>query len=176
MSTVEALFSPSLISAEVSSSLPNGFTIRPLRKSDFNKGCLDCLRVLTWVGDITEDEWNERYDQMANATGTYYLLALEHEDRIVGTGSLVVERKFIHNRGLVGHIEEIAIAKELQGKGLGLKMIQALDSVGKSVGCYKHILNCGPKNEPFYVKCGYHNSGIEMSRYFEQSKDNYHQG
>jgi glucosamine-phosphate N-acetyltransferase len=82
----------------------------------------------------------------------------------------------IHNRGLVGHVEEIAIAKELQGKGLGLKMIQALDSVGKTVGCYKNILNCGPKNEPFYVKCGYHNSGTEMSRYFEQAKDNYHQG
>lgn len=82
----------------------------------------------------------------------------------------------IHNRGLVGHIEEIAIAKELQGRGLGLKMVQALDTVGMSVGCHKHILNCGPKNEPFYVKCGYHNSGTEMSRYFEQSRDNHHQG
>lgn len=82
----------------------------------------------------------------------------------------------IHNRGLVGHIEEIAIAKELQGRGLGLKMVQALDAVGMSVGCHKHILNCGPKNEPFYVKCGYHNSGTEMSRYFEQSRDDYHQG
>lgn len=93
MSTGEALFPPSLISAEVTSSLPDGFTIRPLRKADFHKGYLECLRVLTWVGDITEDEWNERYDEMAKATGTYYLLALEHAGRIVGTGSIVVERK-----------------------------------------------------------------------------------
>lgn len=82
----------------------------------------------------------------------------------------------IHNRGLVGHVEEIAIDKQHQGKKLGLKMIQALDAVAKNVGCYKNILNCGPQNEPFYVKCGYHNSGTEMSRYFDQAKDDYHRG
>lgn len=93
MADHEPLFSPSLISPEVVSSLPAGFTIRPLHRQDFKKGYLDCLRVLTWVGDLTEEEWNSRYDEMARATGTYYLLALEHEGRIVGTGSLVVERK-----------------------------------------------------------------------------------
>lgn len=89
----ESLFSSSLLSSEIVSSLPAGFTIRPLDRGDFKKGYLDCLRVLTWVGDLTEEEWNSRFDEMARATGTYYLLALEHEDRIVGTGSLVVERK-----------------------------------------------------------------------------------
>lgn len=93
MADHEPLFSSSLISPEVVSSLPTGFTIRPLHRQDFQKGYLDCLRVLTWVGDLTEEEWNSRFDEMARATGTYYLLALEHEDRIVGTGSLVVERK-----------------------------------------------------------------------------------
>lgn len=93
MADREPLFSPSLLSKEVVSSLPAGFSIRPLRREDFKKGYLDCLRVLTWVGDLTEEEWNSRFDEMARATGTYYLLALEHENRVVGTGSLVVERK-----------------------------------------------------------------------------------
>lgn len=73
-------------------------------------------------------------------------------------------------------MEEIAIVRELRGRGLGLKMMQALDLIGKNVGCYKNILNCGPQNEAFYVKCEYHNSGIEMSHYFEESGDNYHRG
>lgn len=89
----EALFSSSLLSTEVTSSLPAGFDIRPLDRGDFKKGYLDCLRVLTWVGDLTEEEWNSRFDEMSRAAGTYYLLALEYEGRIVGTGSLVVERK-----------------------------------------------------------------------------------
>jgi glucosamine-phosphate N-acetyltransferase len=93
MADCEPLFSPSLLSPEVVSSLPAGFTIRPLHRQDFKKGYLECLGVLTWVGDLTEQEWNSRFDDMARAAGTYYLLAIEHGDRIVGTGSLVVERK-----------------------------------------------------------------------------------
>lgn len=43
----------------------------------------------------------------------------------------------IHELGLVGHIEDIAVAKDQQGKKLGLRMIQALDFVAEKVGCYK---------------------------------------
>jgi hypothetical protein len=43
----------------------------------------------------------------------------------------------IHNLGLVGHIEDIAVAKDQQGKKLGLRIIQALDYVAEQVGCYK---------------------------------------
>lgn len=68
------------------------------------------------------------------------------------------------------------MAKEHQGKGLGLKMMQALKSVARAAGCYKSILNCSPRNEAFYAKCGYHNSGIEMSQYFEEERDSYHRG
>jgi len=63
-----------------------------------------------------------------------------------------------------------------QKKGLGLKMIQAIDSIAKNLGCYKTILDCNAQNEPFYVKCGYHNSGAEMSHYYEEEKDAYHRG
>lgn len=89
----DALFPPSLLPAEIATNLPDGFIIRPLQKSDFAKGYLDCLGVLTWVGNISEEEWCQRYDDMASATGTYYLLVIEAQGRIVGTGSLIVERK-----------------------------------------------------------------------------------
>jgi glucosamine-phosphate N-acetyltransferase len=93
--------------------------------------------VLTTVGDISEAAWNERYDWMNKRNDSYYLLVITEGEKIVGTGALVVERKFIHNLGLVGHIEDIAVAKDQQGKKLGLKIIQALDYVAENVGCYK---------------------------------------
>ena len=70
------------------------------------------------------------------------------------------------------------MAREHQGKGLGLAVMRALESVARAAGCYKTILNCGPRNEAFYAaKCGYENSGIEMSRYFEgPAVDDYHRG
>ncbi|KAI1772562.1 acyl-CoA N-acyltransferase [Hypoxylon cercidicola] len=176
MGDTPALFSTSLISPEVVGSFPDGFTIRSLERTDYNKGFLECMEVLTWIGDTSEAEFIERYDEMVEAKGTYYFAVIENKGRIVGTGALVVEKKFIHQRGKCGHIEEISIAKEHQGKGLGLKMIQALDSLAVNLGCYKNILNCGQRNEPFYAKCGYHNSGIEMSHYFEAQRDDYHRG
>lgn len=135
-----SLFPPNLISPEVLAALPPGYTIRPLRRSDFQRGYLDVLRVLTTVGDVTEEQWNQRYDWISSRNDEYYLLVVcDDAERIVGTGSLIVERKFIHSLGLVGHIEDIAVEKGQQGKKLGLRIIQALDFVAAQVGCYKVI-------------------------------------
>ncbi|KAL1970326.1 hypothetical protein VTN77DRAFT_5486 [Rasamsonia byssochlamydoides] len=163
----EPLFSPSLISPDVLAALPAGYTARPLRRSDYHRGYLDVLRVLTTVGDISFDKWNERYDFMKRRNDEYYLLVIcDGTGRIVGTGSLIVERKFIHELGLVGHIEDIAVAKDQQGKKLGLRIIQALDYVAAKVGCYKSILDCSEMNEGFYLKCGFKRAGLEMAHYY----------
>ncbi len=54
-SSAGPLFSTELISPEVLKSLPEGYSCRPLEKQDYHKGFLDVLRVLTTVGDITEE-------------------------------------------------------------------------------------------------------------------------
>jgi glucosamine-phosphate N-acetyltransferase len=132
------LFSSTLISPEVISVLPENYTIRPLRRSDYSRGYLDVLRVLTTVGDISEEAWNKRYDWITSRNDEYYMLVVcDGADRVVGTGSLIVERKFIHELGMVGHIEDIAVEKGQQGMKLGLRIIQALDFVAAKVGCYK---------------------------------------
>jgi len=133
----EPLFSPDLISPEVAAALPPTYTVRPLRRSDYADGFLDVLRVLTQVGDVSEERWNERYDWMKRRSDEYFILCVLEDGKIVGTGAVVVERKFIHDLGLVGHIEDIAVAKDQQGKKLGLRIIQALDYVAEKVGCYK---------------------------------------
>lgn len=80
---------------------------------------------------------------MSTRNDEYYLLCItDASDKIVGTGALIVERKFIHQLGLVGHIEDIAVAKDQQGKKLGLRIIQALDFVAEKVGCYKVCGHC----------------------------------
>ena len=110
--------------------------------------------MLTQVGEVSAQRWEERWEWLTgNGVGGYYVLCVldgsrpevdgdkgggaTGEGRIVGTGALVVERKFIHDLGLVGHIEDIAVARDQQGKKLGLRIIQALDFVAERVGCYK---------------------------------------
>lgn len=53
--TAGPLFSTDLISPEVLAALPEGYSCRPLEKKDYHNGFLDVLRVLTTVGDITEE-------------------------------------------------------------------------------------------------------------------------
>ena len=61
----------------------------------------------------------------------------DREDRVVAAGTVFVERKFVHNNGLVGHIEDIAVDANQQGKKLGLRIIEALKYIGAKKGCYK---------------------------------------
>jgi glucosamine-phosphate N-acetyltransferase len=133
-----------------------------------SSGFLDTLRVLTTVGQPSYATFLERYNYISSIPFTYFILViLDPSETVVGTGAVIVERKFIHNMGLVGHIEDIAVAKNQQGKKLGLRIIQALDHVAKEVGCYKSILDCSEANEGFYVKCGFKRAGLEMAHYYE---------
>jgi glucosamine-phosphate N-acetyltransferase len=167
----KALFSDSLIPESVLSALPDGYTIRSLRRSDYDLGFLDCLRVLTVVGDVSKDAWVERFEWMTQQDG-YYIVVVEDTTKklVVGTGAVVVEKKFIRELGSVGHIEDIAVAEDQQGKKLGLRIIQALDLLAKSIGCYKCILDCSEQNEGFYVKCGYKRAGVQMQHKYAEDK------
>ncbi|PHH91333.1 hypothetical protein CDD83_904 [Cordyceps sp. RAO-2017] len=170
MAADEGLFSSELISAEVVAALPKGYKLRALRKSDYDSGFLDCLRVLTTVGDISKDGFNDQCDRMGLQGGYYIVVVEDDRGAVVATGALIVERKFIHNLGAVGHIEDIAVSKDQQGKKLGLRLIQALDHIAERIGCYKSILDCSVANEGFYVKCGFRRAGLQMAHYYEGGK------
>ncbi|KAL7897211.1 acyl-CoA N-acyltransferase [Trichoderma sp. SZMC 28014] len=166
MSAPSPIFPASLLSKDAAAALPDGYTIRPLEKGDYAKGFLECLRDLTWMDNLTEQEFNERYDEMSGPP--YYYLVIEQTGRIVGTGAVIVEKKFIQNRTIVGHIEEICISKDQQGKKLGFHMLNALNSVAKNVGCRKTILHCSEHNIKFYEKCGFEVASTEMKKEFEE--------
>ena len=154
--------------------LPREFSASKLIPHLLLSGFLPTLRVLTTVGDPTPSEFAARYDFLASRNDTYYILVIcDASGEVVGTGAVIVERKFIHNLGLVGHIEDIAVAKNQQGKKLGLRIIQALDHVAERVGCYKSILDCSEANEGFYVKCGFRRAGLEMAHYYEGARNSY---
>lgn len=85
---------------------------------------------------------------MKSAKNTYFILVIIHlpTDKIIASGSIVLERKFLRGAGTIGHIEDIAVNKALQGRKLGLRLISALEGVGRGMGCYKIILDCSKDN------------------------------
>lgn len=110
--------------------------IRPLARTDYARGHLDLLAVLTTTPDVGETAWQQRFDELRAYSDTYFPIVIvrKDSDRIVACGTVMLERKFIRGNGLVGHIEDIATAKECQGKGLGKRIIEALTAVAFARG------------------------------------------
>ncbi|QLL31775.1 hypothetical protein HG536_0B06430 [Torulaspora globosa] len=146
-----------------------GYTIRRISKDDY-EGVIDTLKVLTVVGDVSRRRFEEIVDHWdavylhGTSTRQYNPLVVVEDatGQIAATGNIILERKLIHDAGLCGHIEDIAVSKSHQGKRLGKFLIDRLTQLGFEAGCYKIILDCDPKNVPFYEKCGYSKAGIEM--------------
>jgi glucosamine-phosphate N-acetyltransferase len=91
------LFSSDLLSPTVQEALPDGYRLRALRRSDYDTGFLDCLRVLTSVGEIKREQFVTRFDWLSKQDGSYFILVIEDTNnggaKVVGTGALVAERK-----------------------------------------------------------------------------------
>ena len=85
----------------------------------------------------------------------YNVFVFELDSKIVGCATLLVEQKFIHNGGFVGHIEDVATRKGFEGKGVGSSLIKHLISEAKKLGCYKVILDCSEDNVGFYERFGF---------------------
>ena len=122
--------------------------IRPLARTDYHRSHLPILSVLTQAPDTGLEGYQATFDTLARCPETYFTLVIvsKETDQIVGVGCVFIERKFLRNLGKVGHIEDIAVSKTMQGKKLGLRIIQALTGFSETMGCYKTILNCSDDN------------------------------
>lgn len=146
-----------------------GYSIRRIRKEDY-EGVVETLKVLTVVGDLPRSRFEEIVDHWdsvylnGSTTRQYnpHVIVEDSTGHIAATGNLIIEQKLIHEGGLCGHIEDIAVSKSHQGKHLGRLLIDKLTELGLQAGCYKIILDCDAQNVAFYEKCGYHKAGIEM--------------
>ncbi|KIM27868.1 hypothetical protein M408DRAFT_70591 [Serendipita vermifera MAFF 305830] len=173
-SQLKLLFSPELIPNAVKEALPSDLYVRPLARDDYNRGHLEVLKVLSVVTDPGLESYQAHFDSMLPSSSadptkaqTYYVISIvsKQTDKVVATGTVFIERKFLRGLGSVGHIEDIAVSKDMQGKKLGLRVIHTLIAISEKVGCYKTILNCSDENIPFYEKCGFKKKENEMAKY-----------
>jgi glucosamine-phosphate N-acetyltransferase len=97
--------------------------IKLLSINHISNGFFECLKTLTVVGDI-ENNLNLAKEILDNLPPNIkiYVYCDEH-DNVMGTTTLLIEQKFIHNGGKVGHIEDVGVRKEFQGLGIGTKLI-----------------------------------------------------
>lgn len=136
----------------------SNITIRKLQKEDLWNGFLLTLDSLRQASNIDKKTAEKIFDKI-NSNPEHIIAVAMIEGKVVGSTTLLIETKFIHNGGKVGHIEDVVVDKEYQRKGIGEKIIMYLLKYAKDQGCYKTILDCADEVKPFYEKLGFkHNA------------------
>ena len=132
----------------------NDIVIRRLKKEDLWNGFLTTLDSLRQTSNIEKGTAEKIFNKI-NANEEHIIAVAELNGKIVGATTLFIETKFIHNGGKVGHIEDVVVDKEHQGKGIGEKIVKYLLNEAQKRGCYKTILDCTDEVKPFYEKIGF---------------------
>ena len=138
-------------------------TFRWLERTDYARGFPSVLAGLTKGCEYGEEKFLERFDSMFPREAHVYRIVVvvdNNTGRIIASGSLIIEKKFLRNAGLAGHIEDIVVQEGYKGQRLGQRLISVLKQIGWANNCYKVILDCNEKLVNFYEKCGFKKKGI----------------
>ena len=136
--------------------MPSKICIRDFHFGDIYQmeGFRDCLAELAPCDVLTNKQIEDIY-ATRQMIGMRTLVAVI-DNRIVGTASLFIEPKFIHNGGKVAHVDDVAVTDCYQVGGIGKALMERIIDIAKLAGCYKIILDCSPSVVPFYKKLGFY--------------------
>ncbi|TXG58267.1 hypothetical protein EZV62_016096 [Acer yangbiense] len=151
-----------------SSNEEDKFQVRKLEISDKSKGFIELLQQLSVCDSVSGKQFEERFQELSSYGDDHLVCVIEdhRSGKIVATGSMFIEKKFLRNCGKVGHIEDVVVDASARGMHLGKKVIGFLTDHAQAMGCYKVILDCSLDNKEFYEKCGFMQKEIQMTMYF----------
>ena len=128
--------------------------IREIEEDDLEKGFLETLDFLRNASDLDKNKANEILKKIKQNPNHIIYVAIDNK-KIVGSTTLLIEQKFIHDGGLVGHIEDVVVRKDYEGKGIGIKLVTSMLERAKEKNCYKTILDCNDDVKQFYERIGF---------------------
>jgi glucosamine-phosphate N-acetyltransferase len=142
------------------------YKIRNIENKDFYKNYLDLLKQLSIIDidKITKPMFDTFIDKL-NINHQIYVIEDKNLNIIIGTITIIIEPKLIHNLGSVCHVEDVVVDTNFRGLKLAKLLINKAIDIAKEYGCYKVTLDCSNVNKIVYEKCGFNNNGNQMSLY-----------
>ena len=128
--------------------------IREIEEGDLKNGFLETLDFLRNASNLDKNKAKEILKKIKQNPNHIIYVDIDNK-KIVGSTTLLIEQKFIHNGGLVGHIEDVVVRKDYEGKGIGIKLVTSLLERAKEKNCYKTILDCKDDVKQFYERIGF---------------------
>ena len=135
--------------------------IREIREGDLENGFLETLDFLRKASDLDKNKAKEILEKIKQNSNQIIQVAID-DKKIVGCITLLIEQKFIHDGGLVGHIEDVVVRKDYEGKGIGMKLVTSMLEYAKRKNCYKTILDCKDDVKQFYERIGFKHESSGM--------------
>ena len=135
--------------------------IRDIVESDIDIGFLESLDSLRNASNLDKDTAKNILKKIIE-NPDHVIHVAEVDGKIVGSTTLLIEQKFIHEGGKVGHIEDVVVSKEYEGRGIGIKLITSLLEIANEKNCYKTILDCKDELIPFYERIGFKQESNQM--------------
>ena len=129
-------------------------TIRELEEKDLFNGFLESMDSLKLSSNLDIEKAKKIFEKISSNSNHFVYVAIL-DGRVVGSTTMLIEPKFIHNGGNVAHIEDVVVSKDYQGKGIGEMLMRSLLDLAKDNNCYKTILDCTDEVKPFYEKIGF---------------------
>ena len=144
------------------------YLIRKIQIDDLTVEYYKLLREISLISipDMNEKQ-NLEFIKQLDDNHQIYLMINCQNNKIVATGTILIENKLIRNYGKIAHIEDIAVDKTERNKGLGKKLINFLIDVSVERNCYKVILNCDTDLIYFYQSCGFDKKGDSLAIYLK---------
>jgi glucosamine-phosphate N-acetyltransferase len=137
--------------------LGDGLILRPLRRDDYQRDYIPLLSQLTDVGDISQKDYERRFDKMRSSMDTYYICVVEDlsKQKIVASLTLVYEQKFIRQTSARARVEDMVVDANYRGKKLSKLLLDVICQLGKHLGCYKISLECKDHLRGLYEQFGF---------------------
>ena len=128
--------------------------IREIKENDLENEFLETLDFLRKASDLDKNKAKEILEKIKQNPNQIIQVAID-DKKIVGCITLLIEQKFIHDGGLIGHIEDVVVRKDYEGKGIGMKLVTSMLEYAKRKNCYKTILDCKDDVKQFYERIGF---------------------
>ena len=144
--------------------LKNLIDNNPLNINNIKKSYIDLLSQLTSINDLSIDLFIERINLISTNNNIIYV-CYTNDFNVIGTGTIIIEPKLIHNCSYVGHIEDVVTNNNYRGLGIAKNIINYLIHYGQNIGCYKIILDCNEELINFYKNNNFIIKGFQMAIY-----------
>ncbi len=143
----------------------NSFSIR--------EAVLDDLPVILEIyRELTEDpedkisivEAGKKFEKIKSYPD-YKIYVAEYRNKIIGTFALLIMDNIAHRGEPSSIVEDVAVKKEFQGKGIGKEMMKYAMIISRQKGCYKMVLSSHMRRiqaHKFYESLGFIKHGFSF--------------